>query len=235
MNVAILYSGGKDSTFAIDCALEKGWNIKYLVSIKPNRTDCYLFHYATVEHTKELSKILKIPHILKECTVADPKQEAQIVKKIIEEKQKTEPVDVVILGGTGLQETQLRSIQEVLMPMGIESFAAHAGEDHDIAFQKMLDKGYEIMITQVASAGLMPWLGKTLTKDNFPELKKDSEKYKFHVGFEGGYADTLVLNCPIFDKKLQVDDYKIVKEDEYCGHVIINKLSLVNKEVVIKN
>jgi len=167
MKVAIMYSGGKDSTFAIEHAKEKGWDIRYLISIKPTRKDCYLFHYATVEHTKDLAEILKIPHVLEKCKVADPKKEADIVRKIVEKKQKTDPVNAVVLGGTGLQETQLRSIQDALRPLGIEVFAAHAGEEHDEVVENMLAKGYEIMITQVASDGLLPWLGKTLTKENF--------------------------------------------------------------------
>ena len=68
MKVAILYSGGKDSTFAIQHAKEKGWDIKYLLSIKPTRKDCYCFHFATVEHTKELAEMLGIPHIFAECS-----------------------------------------------------------------------------------------------------------------------------------------------------------------------
>ena len=60
MDVAILYSGGKDSTYAIEYALEKKWNIKYLLSVKPNRTDCYLFHFATVELTRNISEFLGI-------------------------------------------------------------------------------------------------------------------------------------------------------------------------------
>ncbi|MDP6139195.1 MAG: diphthine--ammonia ligase [Candidatus Woesearchaeota archaeon] len=235
MKVAIMYSGGKDSTSAIDYALEKGWDIKYLISIKPTRTDCYLFHYATVEHTTELAKILKIHHILKKCTVADPEKEAQIVRKIVEKKQKTTPVNAVVLGGTGLQETQLKSIQNALRPLSIEVFASHAGEEHDLIIEKMLNKGYEIMITQVASDGLMPWLGRTLTKENFNELKRDSANYKFHIGFEGGYADTLVLDGPIFDKKLKIDSFKRIVEDNYCGHIKINKLSILNKEEKIRN
>ena len=58
MNIAILFSGGKDSVNAIQLAKQKNWNIKYLLSVKPTRTDCYLFHFATVEHTKEIAKIL---------------------------------------------------------------------------------------------------------------------------------------------------------------------------------
>jgi len=229
-----MYSGGKDSSYAIDHAQEKGWEIEYLISIKPTRTDCYLFHYATVEQTKDLAKILEIPHVLESCSVADPIKEAQIVRKIVEKQQKTLPVDAVVLGGTGLQETQLRSIQNALRPLGIEVFASHAGEEHDLIVEKMLDQGYEIMITQVASDGLMPWLSRTLTKENFKELKKDSAKYKFHIGFEGGYADTLVLDGPIFKKKLRVDSFESVIEDNYSGHIKIKKLTVLDKAEKIK-
>ena len=229
-----MYSGGKDSTFAIDNALEKGWDIKYLISIKPDRTDCYLFHYATVEHTKDLAKILEIPHILEKCKIADPEKEAQIVRKIVEKQQKTMQINAVVLGGTGLQETQLRSIQNALSPLGIEVFASNAGEEHDLVIEQMLNKGYEIMITQVASDGLMPWLGRTLTKENFSELKKDSLMYKFHIGFEGGYADTLVLDGPIFKNKLKIDSFEKVIEDQYSGHVKINKLRILDKEEKVR-
>ena len=45
--------------------------------------NCFLFHYATVEQTKELSKILNIPHIYTTCDVADPQKEAEIIRKIV--------------------------------------------------------------------------------------------------------------------------------------------------------
>jgi len=230
-----MYSGGKDSTFAIDMAKEKGWDIRYLISIKPTRTDCYLFHYATVEHTKELAKIMKIPHVFGKCSVADPEQEALIVKNIVQKNQKTNPVNAVVLGGTGLQETQLKSIQNALRPLGIEVFASHSGEEHDLVIEKMLDKGYEIMVTQVASDGLMRWLGKTITKENFNELREDSVNFKFHIGFEGGYADTLVLNCPLFGKRLAAEKIEKMVEDEYCGHLKISKLRFLDREESIKS
>ena len=229
MDVAILYSGGKDSTFAIQHAKDKGWSIKYLISVKPTRKDCFLFHYATVEQTKELAKILDIPHFYVKCRVADPVREAKIVRDIVEKNQKRLRVDAVVLGGTGLQETQLKSIQDALRPLKVEAFASHAGEEHDIVMQEMLDKGYEIMITQIASDGLKEWLGKSITKENFSQLKKDSVKYGFHIGFEGGYADTLVTDCPLFSKRLVVEDMSVIFEDDYCGHVVVNKYRMEPK------
>jgi len=231
MDVAILYSGGKDSTFAIQHAKDKGWNIKYLISVKPTRKDCFLFHFATVEHTKEFAKQLGIPHFYVTCNVADPVKEADIVKKVVEKNQnkKNFKVDAVVLGGTGLQETQLKSIQNALMPLKVDAFASHAGEDHDLVMEQMLNKGYEIMITQIASDGLKEWLGKKITKENFPQLKKDSVKYGFHIGFEGGYADTLVADCPLFTKRMLVEDMSVIFDDNYCGHVEIDRYRMESK------
>src|SRR3989344_8386865 len=228
MDIAIMYSGGKDSTLAIEYALNKGYNIKYLLSVKPNRTDCYLFHFATVEHTKELANILGLKHILINCGVADPVKEAELVKNVVLKEDK---VDALILGGIGLQLTQLGSLQKALMPYNIEVYAAHAGSDHETLFREMLDKGYEILISQVASDGLIKWLGKTITKENFEDLKKDSIKYGFHLGFEGGFADSLVIDGPIFNKKLEILDSEKVIESDYNGYVLVNNLKVVNKSL----
>lgn len=233
MDVAVMYSGGKDSNYAVQYALEKGWTIKYLLSVKPIRTDCYLFHFATVEHTPVQAEALGLKHYLLSCSVADPRKEAAIVEKFVADKQKTkaEKVDAVILGGTGLQATQIRSLQDALRPYGVEVFAAHSGEDHETVFRGMIEKGYEIMVTQVASEGLPRWLGRTITKENFEELKKDSEKYGFHLGFEGGYADSFVVDAPTFKKMIVVEGAEKVMEDSYSGHVVIKKLKLVDKKV----
>ncbi|MBI4159446.1 diphthine--ammonia ligase [Candidatus Woesearchaeota archaeon] len=226
MDVAVLYSGGKDSTYAIDFCKEKGWNIKYLLSIKPTRRDCYLFHYPTVEFTKEFAKILNIPHIYTTCDVADPKQEAEIVKNIMEKNK----VDALVLGGIGLQETQIASLQKALLPLKVEVFAAHAGYDHEELVQEMLDKGYKFIISQVAADGLTEyWLGKEITEDSFKDLKKLSQKHGFHIGFEGGHADSLVIDGPIFSKKLTILEGKKIMEKEFDGYLEITKWQFAKK------
>jgi len=221
-----MYSGGKDSNYAVKHALDKGWTIKYLLSVKPTRTDCFLFHYATVEHTKLQAQALGLKHHLLSCTVADPKQEAEIVRQFVTANEK---VDAVVLGGTGLQATQIKSIQEALRPHGIEVFAAHSGEDHFGVLKNMINDGFEIMITQVASDGLMKWLGSTITKDNLPELEADSVKYGFHVGGEGGYYDSFVVNSPCFSKSVVVEEAEKVIEDQYSGHMLFKQVKLAVK------
>ena len=225
MKVAIMFSGGKDSTYAIQHALNKGWQIEYLLSVKPTRTDCYLFHFAPVEHTPKIAENLGIKHYLIKCEVANQKKEANLIKDFVLQHK----VDALVLGGTGLQATQLKSLQDALHSYGIEVFAAHAEYDHDKLIEDMLNQEYRIIITQVATDGGNKWLGRELTKENFQELKQDSIKYGFHIGFEGGYMDTFVLDAPFFKKKFSIAKSKKIMEDNYSGHIEIEELTSSDK------
>ncbi len=226
MKVAVLFSGGKDSVFAVDHCLSKGWDIEYLLSVKPSRRDCYLFHFATVEHTPHLADALGIRQILVGCDVADPVLEAQIVRQVVEKN----PVDAVVLGGVGLQETQLKSVRDALFDLGIEVFAAHKDEDEELLMRRMIADGYEIVMTEIASDGLSAeWLGKTLTLDNFEKLKVLSKKFGFDLLGEGGYYNSLVVDGPIFTKKMVIQDSEKVMEAGNSGYLLVKKLAVLPK------
>ncbi|MEM2089991.1 MAG: diphthine--ammonia ligase [Candidatus Pacearchaeota archaeon] len=228
MKVAILFSGGKDSVYAIEYAMQRGWRIKYLLSFKPSRTDCYLFHFAGVEVTPKIANAIGLKHIYAACDVADPEKEAELVRKIVSKNR----VDALILGGVGLQETQLRALQHALMPLRIEVFASHAGYDHEEIMQEMIKKGYDIRISQFAVEGLgMEWLGKKLDEQAFEDLKTRAQKFGFHVGGEGGHYDTIVLDGPIFKKKLHIEAEK-VEESEYSGYIKIKNAELIEKSEI---
>jgi predicted ATP pyrophosphatase (TIGR00289 family) len=61
MNVAILFSGGKDSTMAVYAALEAKEDVKYLLSMKSKNDESYMFHVPNIHVTDLLSEALDIP------------------------------------------------------------------------------------------------------------------------------------------------------------------------------
>jgi len=218
MNVGIMYSGGKDSTFAVDWAKTNGHDVRWLLSVKPTRNDCYLYHYATVEHTPILAGILGIPHKLITCDVAEPTAEANLARDVIKTMEK---VDAVILGGTGLQETQIGSLKMALAQLGIKVFASHQGKDHGDVMREMLAKGYRFVITQIAADGLnKDDLGRELTADYLETFFKRSERYGFHNGGDGGVYDTLTIDGPMFDKAIDVTITDKVMESVCAGHAV---------------
>jgi len=66
-------------------------------------------------------------------------------------------------------------------------------------------------------------------KYNLNELKKLHEKYKFHLAFEGGEAETFVLDCPLFNKKL-----KVINGD-FSWDGVSGKYEIKNLELILSS
>ena len=67
MRVAALFSGGKDSTYALFCALQQGYEVKQLVTLEPE-PDSPMFHHPNILLTKLQAKAIGIPHTLRTTT-----------------------------------------------------------------------------------------------------------------------------------------------------------------------
>ena len=103
MKVAILYSGGKDSNFALLTALRNGWDVKALISVKPKNEEAYLYHYATAELTRLQAESIGVQHFLLKCDDIGPEKEAAVLDKILGKLN----VDAIVLGGVGLQGVEI--------------------------------------------------------------------------------------------------------------------------------
>ena len=67
-----------------------------------------------------------------------------------------------------------------------------------------------------------------LNQSNLKDLFRLSQKYGFNLSFEGGEAETIVLDCPIFKKRLEILTSKI-HWDGQRGIVEISDMSLLDK------
>ena len=48
----------------------------------------------------------------------------------------------------------------------------------------------------------MAW--KKIDKDDLIQLEKLSDKFEFNLNFEGGEAETFVVNCPLFSYPVDI-------------------------------
>jgi predicted ATP pyrophosphatase (TIGR00289 family) len=70
---------------------------------------------------------------------------------------------------------------------------------------ELLESGYKILIVGVSAMGLgKEWLGVTLDKESLTKLASLSKKHGFNLTFEGGEGETLVIDCPLFRKRLDI-------------------------------
>eukprot|EP00557_Chaetoceros_sp_GSL56_P012376 CAMPEP_0176480018 /NCGR_PEP_ID=MMETSP0200_2-20121128/2054_1 /TAXON_ID=947934 /ORGANISM="Chaetoceros sp., Strain GSL56" /LENGTH=881 /DNA_ID=CAMNT_0017876111 /DNA_START=145 /DNA_END=2790 /DNA_ORIENTATION=+ len=98
----------------------------------------------------------------------------------------------------------------------------------------MLKDGIEAVLVKVASPpGLVPrkHLNKTLGALYYGGIfDKLKEKFDFHICGEGGEYETLVLDCPIFKKKLILSKVEIIEGDDGVGVLEIRECHAEDKQ-----
>ena len=202
MKVAILFSGGKDSTMALYNALEAKEDVKYLLSMKSRNDESYMFHVPNIHITDLLSEALDIPIIsaetdgIKEEELQDLKREFQNLKSLGVE---------AIYTGALYSVYQKSRIEKLCGEVGLKVISPYWHVDELEYMRKIVSLGFKVIICGVAAWGLdESWLGRVIDDEAIDELVKINEKYQVNIAFEGGEAETLAIDGPIFKKRIKI-------------------------------
>jgi diphthine-ammonia ligase len=201
MNLAALFSGGKDSSLAIQRVLDKGWSVTRLLSIIPRNPESYMFHYPNIELTELQARAAGIPLVSR---VSEGVKEEEL--KDLEDALKAVSRDVKgVVVGTLASSYQRDRAASICKKLGLSMEVPLWGEDPGRLWREALEKGFRIMIVAVACEGLgKDWLGRVIDSRALQELELLSKKHRFHLGGEGGEFETLVLDAPFFGRRLAV-------------------------------
>lgn len=199
MKVASLFSGGKDSTYALYLALSSGWDVECLVSVFPWSQDSWMFHYPGIRLTKLQAERIGIKHkILK--TPGDKNQEVEDLKKVLGKLK----IDGIISGAVA-SEYQKQRLDFICRDLGIRSFSPLWHKNPETILREMLENEFKIMIISVSAAGLnIGWLGRRIDERCIHDLKILNKKFGIHISGEGGEFESLVLDCPLFSKPIKI-------------------------------
>ena len=209
MNLAALFSGGKDSTFSIYEAQNHGHTVKCLVTILASSQDSHLLHHPNIRLATLQAKSMKIPQIVIEAKSNDTTTELENLKEALDVAKKDYQIEGILHGGI-LSEFQKTKFESVAKDLGLQVVSPLWQKNQTQYMRTLLDSGFEFIITSVSTDGLdKSWLGKKITKDDLDKLEHLSEKHKFNLSFEGGEAETFVVNCPLFSNPIEIQDSSI--------------------------
>ncbi|MGV8151935.1 MAG: diphthine--ammonia ligase [Candidatus Nanoarchaeia archaeon] len=207
MKLGVLFSGGKDSTYAAYLAKKHGHKISCLITIESKNKESFMFHTPSISKVEKQAKVMSIP-LIKQKTKGEKEKEVLDLEKAIKKAIKEYKIEGVV---TGAVESvyQATRVQKITNKLGIECFNPLWQKNPEEYWDEMLKLGFKVIMVGVAADGLgVEWLGKEINCSLFEDLKKASKKYKFHLGFEGGEAETFVLDCPLFKRGLKIKKYK---------------------------
>lgn len=230
MRLAALFSGGKDSTYAIYLAKKAGHSIECLITMRPAADDSLLFHYPNSAMTEHLARAMQTPLVSVPVAGRSMEEEAEALDGAISRAKSLFDIQGVVNGGIE-SVFQKQAFEAACKKHGLEPIAPLWGADQEKYMHELLDNGFSVMIVGVSAMGLdEEWLGNTMDKESLARLALLSKKYGFNLAFEGGEAETLVTNCPLYTKRLQVKKAE-TRWDGQRGIFEILEAELVNKDV----
>ena len=202
MDVAILFSGGKDSTMALYSALEAEENVRYLLSMKSRNDESYMFHVPNIHITDLLSQALDIPIISAET---DGVKEEELEDLRMEfENLKSLGIEAIYTGAL-YSVYQKSRIERLCDEVGLKAVSPYWHVDELEYMKKIVSLGFKVIVCGVAAWGLdESWLGRVIDDEAIDELVKINEKYQVNIAFEGGEAETLAVDGPIFKKRIKI-------------------------------
>jgi ABC transporter with metal-binding/Fe-S-binding domain ATP-binding protein len=201
MRVAALFSGGKDSTFAVYIAQQYGWTVNPLISLYPKTADSWMFHSLNIYLTELLAEAMRIP-LLKKFTQGEKETELEDLQTLLQGLD----VDGVISGAIA-SEYQRTRIERICDELGLKSFTPLWHKDQELLLRDQLRAGFHSIIVGVFAEGFdTTWLGRSLDEDTIDALVHLHKTHGINIAGEGGEYETLVLDGPMFSKKLVIDD-----------------------------
>jgi len=211
---ASLFSGGKDSSWALYRALEDGLDVTRLVTVHPG-DDSYMYHVPATDLAAFAAESIGLdllevdPDDLGAASATDSAAqgdaELEPLEAALREVANAEGLAGVTAGAVE-SEFQTSRIEAMCDRLGIGLYAPLWQRDPVTLAEEMLDAGFEILIVQVAAAGLdESWLGRRLDADALDDLLDLHERYGVHPLGEGGEFETLVIDGPHMSRPIELE------------------------------
>jgi ABC transporter with metal-binding/Fe-S-binding domain ATP-binding protein len=216
MKLASLFSGGKDSTYAIYMIQKKGHKVACLLSIFPKSEESHLLHHPNLQWTKLQSESMNIPQLTTCCISDETDDELFAIENLLKNAKKNFHIEGLVHGGIK-SKFQKEKFESLCSKLDLIAIAPLWDTEPKQYMSDLLDSNFIFIMTTVSSDGLDDkWLGKPISKYDIDTLRQLSDKFKFNLNFEGGEAETFVIDCPLFSNSIKINRNKKIW-DGYRG------------------
>ena len=216
MKLACLFSGGKDSTYAIHLAKKQGHDVVCLLSIFPKSEESHLLHHPNLKWTKLQSESMNIPQLTIHSNSDETNDELIVMEKLLQNAKEQFQIEGLVHGGIK-SKFQKEKFETLCLKLNLVSIAPLWETEPEKYMNELLDSDFHFMMITVSSDGLdEQWLGKLISKFDIKILNNLSDKFGFNLNFEGGEAETFVIDCPLFSNPIKINEF-IKNWDGYRG------------------
>ena len=229
MKLGILFSGGKDSVYALGKALEKE-KVACLITLLSRNPESYMFHTPNIEITSLQAEAIGLP-ILQQETRGEKEDELKDLKTAIHRAIDQYGIQGLV---TGAIESvyQATRVQRICQELDIWCFNPIWKKDQLDLLNELVEREYEVIISGIFAYPLdESWLGRRLDRKMILELEDLYTRYQLNPSGEGGELETTVLDAPFFTKRIVIDESS-ASERLNSGLMSIEDAHLEEKQMV---
>lgn len=227
MKIGVLFTGGKDSALALIKSKENN-EIASLITVISENKESYMFHTPNIELTKYQAEAMGIP-INYIYTKGEKEKEIEDLKKGLEELKKKIEIEGIVTGAIR-SNYQYSRIKKICEELKLKLISPLWNMDELKELEEIIKNEIKAIIVSVSAYPLNEeFLGKQINSSLIEKFRFFKEKYGFNPSGEGGEYETFVLDAPIFKKKIEVEDYEIIRKGENSAEMIIKKILIKNK------
>ena len=211
MRVAALFTGGKDSTYSSFLASKEN-KLVCLMNMYSENRDSYMFHTVADSLLQLQADSMSLP-LERHKTAGVKEEELSDLREFILEMKEKYAIDGIVSGALA-SEYQYNRINTILKELSLKSITPLWHVDVEEYLNNFIRDGFRAVIVSVSADGLdESWLGKEINGETLPKLVELSRKYRFNLGFEGGEAETAVVDGPIFKYGIKIGKSDVVSDD----------------------
>ncbi len=229
MRLGVLFSGGKDSTFAMYKAMKEN-EIACLISVISENEDSYMFHTPNIHLCEIQAECIGLP-LIKKITKGEKEKELKDLKDIISEAKKEFKIQGIVTGALA-SKYQAERIQKICDELNLKCVNPLWQMNQEDELRDIIKNKFKFVIIKISAYGFdKSWLGRVITNKDIDRLAEINKKIGINIAFEGGEAETLVIDGPIFKKKIKIIKADRIMENDFTGVYKIEKTKLVNKKL----
>ncbi|KAF9916045.1 hypothetical protein BX616_004751 [Lobosporangium transversale] len=122
--------------------------------------------------------------------------------------------------GAILSNYQRIRVENVCARLGLVTLAYLWQRDQEELLHEMVEAGVNAILIKIAAIGLKrQHLGQSI-KDMLPYLCRMNQEYDLHICGEGGEYETVTLDCPLFKRRIIVDESEVaIHSDDHFAQV----------------
>lgn len=225
MTVTALVSGGKDSIYAAYLSDTQGWPVDELVTIVPEEPDAMMFHTPNLDLVALQARAWRKSHRRVLVRGTGEERELAALQEAIEGDRGP------VVAGAIQSSYQWARLLRIASGVGRRVYTPLWRKEPVQVVREEIAAGLDIRLVHLAAEPLTPdLLGRRLDLGLVSELERRSREVRpLNVAGEGGEFETLVVDAPFFEERVEPEVVERVVTGS-TARLRIAKARLVTKD-----